>query len=76
MQHELRGIELVRIIFQIVLAVAFFKGIFSETKFYKNYKMLNMFYFTMISFVISRLSCFRLAEIRRKRSSMKVLFIF
>ena len=71
MQHELRGIELVRtIIFQIVLAVALFKGI------YKNYKMSNMFYFTMISFVISRLSCFRLAEIRRKRSSMKVLFIF
>ena len=38
------------------------------------YMTSNMFCVTMMSLVISRLSCFRLAEIRRKESSMKVLF--
>ena len=41
----------------------------------KNYMTSNMFCFTMMSLVISGLSFFRLAEIRRKESSMKVLFI-
>ena len=74
-KHELRGIELVRtIISQLVSDVAFFKGIFWNSEFDKNYMTSNMFCVTMMSLVISRLSCFRLAEIRRKESSMKVLF--
>ena len=59
---------------QLVLAVAFFKGIFWNSEFDKNYMTSNMFCSTMMSLVISRLSCFRLAEIRRKGSTMKVLF--
>ena len=60
---------------QLVLAVAFFKGVFWNSEFDKNYMTSNMFCFTMMLLVISGLSCFRLAEIRRKESSMKVLFI-
>ena len=70
-----RSIEPVRtVISQLVSAVVFFKGIFWNSEFDKNYMTSNMFCFTMMSLVISRLSCFRLAEIRRKGSSMKVLF--
>ena len=73
--HELRGTELVRtIISQIVSTVAFFKEIFWNSEFDKNYMTSNMFCFTMMSLAISRLSSFRLAEIRRKESSIKVLF--
>ena len=69
------NIELVRrIISQLVSAVAFFKRIFSNSEFDKNYMTSNMFCFAVMSLMISRLSCFRLAEIRRKGSSMKVLF--
>ena len=74
-KHELRGIGLIRIIiFQLVSAVAFFKGIFWNSEFDKNYMTSDMFCFIMMSLVISQLICFRLAEIRRKESSMKVLF--
>ena len=74
-KHELRGIGLIRtIIFQLVSAVTFFKGIFWNSEFDKNYMTSDMFCFIMMSLVISRLRCFRLAEIRRKESSMKVLF--
>ena len=45
-KHELRGIELVRtIIFKLVAAVDFFKGIFLNSQFDKNYKTSNMFCF-------------------------------
>ena len=75
-QHEFRGIELVRtIISQLVSAVAFIRGIFFNSEFDKNYMMSNIFCFTMSSLVITRLSCFRLIEIRRKVSSMKTIFI-
>ena len=74
--HELRGTELVRtIISQLVSTVAFIKGIFWNSEFDKNYMTSNMFCFTMMSLLISQLSCFILAEGRRKESSMKVLFI-
>ena len=74
-KHELRIIELVRIIFsQLVSVVAFFMEVVWNSEFDKNCMTSNMFCFTMMSLVISRLSCFRLAEIRRKGSSMKVLF--
>ena len=77
-KHELRGIELVRsIISQLVSVEGFFKGMFWNCEFDKNYMASNLFCFSMImiSLVISQLSCFRLAEIRWKGSSMKVLFI-
>ena len=55
LKHQLRGIELVRtIISQLVLAVAFFKGIFWNFEFDKNYMTSNMFCFTMMSLMISR----------------------
>ena len=75
MKHELRGIELVRTVnSKLVSVVAFFKEIFWNSEFDKNYMTSNMFCFTIMSLVISRPSCFRLAEIWRKGSSMKVLF--
>ena len=77
MQHELRGIELLRtIIFQLVLVVIFFKGIFCNSEFNKNNMASNMFCFTMMSLVILQVSCFRLAEDRGKRRIMKLLFVF
>ena len=73
---ELRGIVLVRaIISQPVSAMALFRRSFSNSEFKKNYMTSNIFYFTMISLVTSQLSRLRLAEIRPKGSSMKVLFI-
>ena len=53
--------------------MAFFKGFFSNSGFDKSYMTSYIFCFTMMSLVISQLSCFRLAEIRRKGSRMKVL---
>ena len=45
-KHELRGIELVRtIIFKLVAAVDFFKGIFLNSQFDKNYTTSNIFCF-------------------------------
>ena len=74
MQHELRGIELVRtIIFPLVLVVAFFKGIFCDSEFDKNNMTSNMFCFSIMLLVISQVSCFRPAEGRWKKRIMKVL---
>ena len=75
-KHELNGIELVRTrISQLVLAVAFSKGFFWNSEFDKDYMTSYMFCFTIMSLVISRVSCFRPAEIRRKGNSMKVFFV-
>ena len=77
MQHELRGIELVRtIIFLLVLVVVFFKGLFCNSEFNRNNMLSNMFCFTMMSLVILQVSCFRLAEDRGKGRIMKLLFAF
>lgn len=56
------------IISQLVSVMAFFKRPWSWTS------SPNMFSFIMKWLVTSQLSCFRLIEIRRKRSSMKFLF--
>ena len=73
-QHELRGIELVRIIISQLLAVVFFKGLVCNFNFKKNYMMSNIFCFTVMPLVISRLNCLRQAEIKRKGNSPKVFF--
>ena len=73
-QYELRGRKQVRtIISQLVLVVVFFKGLVWNFKLKKNYMMSNMFYFSVISLVISRLNCLRQADIRLKGNSLKVL---
>ena len=71
----MRGIELVKTTTsQLVSTVAFFKRIFWNSEFDKNYMTSNMFCFTLMSKVVSRMSCFRLVKIRRKGSRMKILF--
>ena len=70
---ELRGIMLLRTtISQLVLAMAFFNGIFWNLT---KITWRQMFCFTMMSLVISQLTCCRLVKIRQKGSSIKVLFI-
>ena len=54
MQYELTGIDLVRTSknnnFAIVLALAFFKGIFWNSEFDKNYMIANaLFHYDVIS---------------------------
>ena len=64
------------IISQLVLAMAFLKWTVSwNSEFNKNYLTSIMFCFAMMSLVISQQSHFRLAKIRQKESSQKVLFI-
>ena len=67
-----RGVELVKtVISQLVPVAVIFKRVL---KFWisQNLHVSNMFFFTMMSLILSRLSCFKLIKIRPKKSSIKV----